>query len=29
MSDEENVSVYNSPIIFVFLTSIPFALPED
>lgn len=29
MSDEENVSVYNAPILFAFLTSAPFVLPED
>jgi len=29
MSDEENVSIYNAPILFSYLTNVPFVLPED
>ena len=29
MSDEENVSIYNAPILFTYLTNVPFVLPED
>jgi hypothetical protein len=29
ISEEENVSIYNAPILFTYLTSVPFVLPED
>ena len=29
MSDHENVSVYNAPILFTYLTNVPFTLPDD
>jgi hypothetical protein len=29
MSEDENVSVYNAPILFSYLTNVPFALPND
>lgn len=29
MSDEENVGVYNAPILLTYLTNVPFVLPED
>lgn len=29
MSDYENVSVYNAPILLTYLTNVPFTLPED
>jgi hypothetical protein len=29
MSDDENVSVYNAPILFTYLTNVPFVLPEE
>jgi hypothetical protein len=29
MSDIENVSIYNAPILFTYLTNVPFVLPED
>jgi hypothetical protein len=29
MSDEENVSIYNAPILLTYLTNVPFILPED
>lgn len=29
MSDEENVAVYNSPILLTYLTNVPFVLPDD
>lgn len=29
MSAEENVSIYNAPILFTYLTNVPFLLPED
>ena len=29
MSDYENVSVYNAPILFTYLTNVPFTLPQD
>lgn len=29
MSEDENVSVYNAPILFTYLTNVPFVLPDD
>lgn len=29
MSEFENVSVYNAPILLTYLTNVPFTLPED
>lgn len=29
MSDEQNVGVYNAPILLTYLTNVPFVLPED
>ena len=29
MSDEENVAVYNAPILLTYLTNVPFVLPDD
>jgi hypothetical protein len=29
ISEEENVSIYNAPILFTYLTSVPFILPEE
>jgi hypothetical protein len=29
MSGDENISVYNAPILFTYLTNVPFILPED
>jgi hypothetical protein len=29
MSDFENVSVYNAPILLTYLTNVPFTLPQD
>lgn len=29
MSEEESVSVYNAPILFAYLTNVPFVLPDD
>jgi len=29
MSDQENISIYNAPILFTYLTNVPFVLPED
>lgn len=29
MNDEENISIYNAPILFTYLTNVPFVLPED
>lgn len=29
MNDDENISVYNAPILFTYLTNVPFILPDD
>ena len=29
MNEEENVCVYNAPVLFTYLTNVPFVLPED
>jgi hypothetical protein len=29
MNDDENVSVYNAPLLFSYLTNVPFILPEE
>lgn len=29
MSDEENVSIYNAPVLLVYLTNAPLNIPED
>lgn len=29
MSEDENISVYNAPILLTYLTNVPFVLPED
>lgn len=29
MSEDENVCIYNAPILFTYLTNVPFVLPED
>lgn len=29
MNDDENVCIYNAPILFTYFTNVPFVLPED
>jgi hypothetical protein len=29
MSEDENVAVYNAPVLLTYLTNVPFVLPED